>query len=194
VGPVLQLSEQEIRSLRVSAGGDAHRQYGEGLTRWMGEVFPVKPNKMNKLLIMHGSAEGDTGSPCPVGGDMAAQGPSRPGTDSTSEEQQRANAAERDANNKFKHSLCRPVNRIWGMVPGEGRTGGGAGGLRQGALRWGPVVHEYIQVDADNVLTRGSQDLLTADRPASTARRLNEAAARVSEVRTHPFDPTILFT
>ena len=63
----------------------------------------------------------------------------------------------------------------------EGVPDKGAGGLRQGNRRWGPVVHEYVQVDAENYLTPGSEELLTAARPGSTARRLNDAALQTAE-------------
>jgi hypothetical protein len=200
VAPILDLDDEDRLELRHT--DQVHRQHGEHLMRWMGEVFPVKPSKNDNLQRTGGGGGGgdDEGFLPNIGsggggGNLGASGRrpasaySRPGSafehkgksSYAASKKKQQNANERDADVKLQRRMCRPVNRIWGTVPGEGLPDTGAGGLRQGNRRWGPVVHEYVQVDAEMFLTPGSDDLLTAARPASTARRLNEAALQTAE-------------
>ena len=167
--------------------------------RWMGEVFPTKPSRANRL---HGDRRASTAEEQGSDGASRESGAhGRPvsafeakrdsnanlnlkdGKESSSRlpHDPRPKGRERAANVELKRRMCRPVNRIWGTVPGEGLPDKDTGGLRQGNRRWGPVVHEYVQVDAENYLTPGSDDLMTAVRPASMARRLNDAALQTAE-------------
>ena len=180
---ILNLDDDELMELRDS--DRLHREHGEHLMRWMGEVFPAKPDKssIRRSGSMKISAAAATGGKeqqesrgfLPNSSRHALSHHDDDGDDPRRRERERA------ADVKLQRRMCRPVNRIWGTVPDEGLPDKATGGLRQGNRRWGPVVHEYVQVDAENYLTPGSDDLLTAVRPASMARRLNEAAMQTAE-------------
>jgi hypothetical protein len=162
-----------------------HEKMAGSMLQWMNQQFP--PEQPRRLEGWQRLTVPTDPYKIPGGGRPSSPlgGADSPGflphiDDSSSTLHPYGAAAERNPNGKLKRSMCRPVNKIWGVVPGEGAGVPGTGGLRKGNLRWGPVVQEYVTTDAKMHLTPGSDELLTARRPGSTARRLNKAAEQVA--------------
>ena len=168
-----------------------HEQMAGDMMLWMQRQFPPRQRRTDgwrRLTVQddplrlprRGGSEWRPGSP-PNGNLSGTFLPSIDAESTSGSTQTRFRGEdERKPKHRFKRSMCRPVDKIWGAVPGEGDGVPGTGGLRKGNLRWGPVVHEYVTTDAKCLLTSGSADLLTARRPGSTARRLTEAADQVA--------------